>query len=270
MIAFQGREHSRPNGFNGMELDVIDLGLIDYERAWKLQDEYAAEIAEGKRPPTLLLLEHPHVYTFGRKGHAENLLWNEEQLKEKGIATYWVDRGGDVTYHGPGQLVGYPLIPLTPLRPARSPAESFELENSSARPVRSDYVGYVRKLEEMLIGALMHFRIAAGQRSGKSGVWIQADVHSRCPRCKPEDRQKPAKIAAIGVKVDARGITRHGFALNVDPEMEYWDGIIACGLNEPVVSLADLMEPVPSMALVKDEITRSFRAVFGQADLPSA
>ena len=91
---------------------IEDLGLIEYEKAWKLQDDYAAEIAEGKRPPTLLLLEHPHVYTFGRKGHAENLLWNEEQLKQKGIATHWVDRGGDVTYHGPGQLVGYPLLSL--------------------------------------------------------------------------------------------------------------------------------------------------------------
>ena len=97
-----------------MNLNVIDLGLIEYETAWKLQDEYAAEIAEGKRPPTLLLLEHPHVYTFGRKGHAENLLWSEEQLKQKGISIHWVDRGGDVTYHGPGQLVGYPLLPLMP------------------------------------------------------------------------------------------------------------------------------------------------------------
>jgi lipoyl(octanoyl) transferase len=81
---------------------VEDLGLIEYETAWKLQNDYAAEIAEGKRLPTLLLLEHPHVYTFGRKGHAENLLWDEEQLKQWGISIHWVDRGGDVIYHGPG------------------------------------------------------------------------------------------------------------------------------------------------------------------------
>src|SRR5690349_19607716 len=99
-----------------MEVEVLDLGLIDYEAAWKLQDQYAAEIAEGMRLPTLLLLEHPHVYTFGRRGKPENLLWGESQLREKGVAIHWVDRGGDVTYHGPGQLVGYPLIPLTPLR----------------------------------------------------------------------------------------------------------------------------------------------------------
>ncbi len=241
---------------------VEDLGLIEYETAWKLQDEYAAEIAEGKRPPTLLLLEHPHVYTFGRKGHVEHLLWNEEQLKQKGIATHWVDRGGDVTYHGPGQLVGYPLIPLAPLRPDRSPQDSYDLENGTMRPVRSDYVGYVRKLEETLIGAMMRFGIVSGQRSGLTGVWIQADVYSRCPRCSPEDRRKPAKIAAIGVKVDARGVTRHGFALNVNPDMEYWDGIVACGLNEPVVSLADLLDPAPSMERVKAEVASAFREIF--------
>jgi lipoyl(octanoyl) transferase len=95
-----------------MYCEVCDLGLIEYQKAWKLQGDYAAEIAAGRRAPTLLLLEHPHVYTFGRKGHAENLLWNDQQLKERGVTVHWVDRGGDATYHGPGQLVGYPLIPL--------------------------------------------------------------------------------------------------------------------------------------------------------------
>ena len=98
-----------------MNVQVLDLGLIEYEAAWHLQNQYSREIAEGTRPPTLLLLEHPHVYTFGRRGKQENLLWGETQLKEKGIAIHWVDRGGDVTYHGPGQLVGYPLVPLAPL-----------------------------------------------------------------------------------------------------------------------------------------------------------
>lgn len=235
---------------------VEDLGLIDYERAWKLQDEYAAEIAEGIRPPTLLLLEHPHVYTFGRKGNANNLLWNEDQLKEKGISTYWVDRGGDVTYHGPGQLVGYPLIPLGALPSPRGRGAGGE--------VGVDYVGYIRKLEEMLIGVLMQYGIGSGQRPGKTGVWIQADVHSRCIHCKPEDKKKPAKIAAIGVKVDVHGVTRHGFALNVKPNMEYWDGIIPCGLQEPVVSLADLLDPAPSMRDVKTKVENAFRAVFAE------
>jgi len=229
---------------------IEDLGLIEYKTAWSLQNEYAAEIAAEKRPPTLLLLEHPHVYTFGRKGRAENLLWSEDQLKQKGISTHWVDRGGDVTYHGPGQLVGYPLIRLTPLRPDGAQIDSSAIETDSLKPVRADYVGYVRKLEKTLIAALMQLGVEAGQRSGLSGVWIQSD------------KEKPAKIAAIGVKVDARGVTRHGFALNVNPDMEYWDGIIACGLNEPVVSLADLLAPVPTMKKVKQEVSTAFHALF--------
>lgn len=232
-----------------MKFEIINLGLIDYDSAWKLQDQYANEIAEGKRKPTLLLLEHPHVYTFGRKGNAENLLWNENQLKEKGIATFWVDRGGDVTYHGPGQLVGYPLIPLGKL----------DNENKISNV---DYVRYIRNLEKMLIGVLMHYGIASGQIKGKTGVWVQADVHSKCPRCKPEDKQKPAKIAAIGVKVDARGISRHGFALNVNPDMGYWDGIIPCGLPEPVVSLADLLPEPPDMGNVKEKVQEAFYKIF--------
>ena len=241
--------------------EVLDLGLIEYEQAWKLQEQYAAEIAEGKRPPTLLLLEHPHVYTFGRRGKQEHLVWGESLLKEKGIAIHWVDRGGDVTYHGPGQLVGYPLIPLLLLRPDRflKPVRS----DKGARIPEADYVGYIRKLEKTLIVALAQLGIAAGQRSGLTGVWIQANVHSRCPRCKPEDRQKPAKLAAIGVKVDARGVSRHGFALNVNPDMEYWDGIIACGLqDEPVVSIADLFSESPSMERVKKEVVNAFSEIF--------
>jgi lipoyl(octanoyl) transferase len=250
-----------------MEYEVLDLGLIEYERAWKLQDEYALEIGAGKRPPTLLLLEHPHVYTFGRRGKQENLLWGEARLKEKEIAIHWVDRGGDVTYHGPGQLVGYPLIPLSP------PSLSVQGDGAEGgmRIPQADYVGYVRKLEQTLIVALARLGLAAGQRPGLTGVWIQADVHSRCPRCKPEDRKKPAKIAAIGVKVDARGISRHGFALNVNPDMDYWEGIIACGLqDEPVVSLADLFPEPPKMERVKEEVISAFSEVFGYVLLNDA
>jgi lipoyl(octanoyl) transferase len=238
-----------------MRIEVLDLGLVEYERAWKLQEEYAREIAEGKRPPTLLLLEHPHVYTFGRRGKQENLLWGEAQLKEKGIAIHWVDRGGDVTYHGPGQLVGYPLLPLGGVQSLQT--------LDAARIPQADYVGYIRKLEQTLIVSLARLGLAAGQRSGLTGVWIQADVHSRCPRCKPEDRRKPAKIAAIGVKVGARGLSRHGFALNVNPDMEYWEGIIACGLqDEPVVSLADLFPEPPAMDRVKQEVVTAFGEIF--------
>ena len=237
-------------------LEVHALGLIEYEQAWKMQDQFAQEIAEGQRAPTLLLLEHPHVYTFGRRGEQKNLLWGETQLKEKEIAIHWVDRGGDVTYHGPGQLVGYPLIPLG------MPSRSQETSDSLLIP-QADYVGYIRKLEKTIITALARLGLVAGQRSGLTGVWIQSDVHSRCRHCSPEDRKKPAKIAAIGVKVDARGVSRHGFALNVNPDMEYWDGIIACGLqDEPIVSLADLFESLPAMERVKAEVIRAFKEVF--------
>jgi lipoyl(octanoyl) transferase len=239
-------------------VEILDLGLIEYEQAWRLQDQYAAEIAAEKRAPTLLLLEHPHVYTFGRRGEQKNLLWGEEKLKEKGIAIHWVDRGGDVTYHGPGQLVGYPLLPL-----GRPHPQPFSQGEKGARIPDADYVGYVRKLEKMIIIALANLGLVAGQRSGLTGVWIQSDVHSRCRHCSPEDRKKPAKIAAIGVKVDARGVSRHGFALNVNPDMEYWDGIIACGLqDEPIVSLADLFESPPAMERVKEEVVKAFREVF--------
>ncbi|NWG33521.1 MAG: lipoyl(octanoyl) transferase [Chloroflexi bacterium] len=248
-----------------MNFVVEDLGIIEYETARELQNQYAAEIAENKRAPTLLLLEHPHMYTFGRRGKLENLLWGEAQLREMGIAIHWVDRGGDVTYHGPGQLVGYPLIPLTPLRlPSTSQKIGGEKEGGAMRIPHADYVGYVRTLENVIITALARLGVVSGQRQGLTGVWIQADVHSRCPRCSPEDRKKPAKIAAIGVKVDARGISRHGFALNVNPDMEYWNGIIACGLQEePVVSLADLFPQPPSMERVKTEVVKAFGEVFG-------
>ncbi|MCZ2127813.1 MAG: lipoyl(octanoyl) transferase LipB [Anaerolineales bacterium] len=234
-----------------MTLTIQDLGLIDYQSARTLQEEYAAQIADGTRPPTLLLLEHPHVYTFGRKGRAENLIWDEAQLKQKGISTYWVDRGGDVTYHGPGQLVGYPLIPLNPL----------------SQNQKTDYVGYVRKIEETLISVLMSYGLAGAQRAGKSGVWLQADVHSRCVHCAPEDRKRPAKIAAIGVKVDANGVTRHGFSLNVSPDMDYWQGIVPCGLSEPVVSLADVLPAAPPMDDVKRRVGEAFGAMVESAYL---
>jgi lipoyl(octanoyl) transferase len=238
---------------------VHRLGLVEYENAWRLQDQMAVEIAAGKRPPTLLLLEHPPTYTFGRRGKDENLLWNEDELSSRGAAVHWVDRGGDITYHGPGQLVGYPLIPLAVgnLVPTGEDKDNLRLP-------QADYVGYVRRLEKVLVVALASFGMAAGQIKGLTGVWVQADVHSRCRACRPEERLLPAKIAAIGVKVDARGISRHGFALNVDPDMSYWQGIIACGLKDyPVASLAELLDSYPKMEQVMDAVESAFGQEFG-------
>jgi len=240
-----------------MLIDLFDLGLIDYQPARDLQERLATEIARGQRPPALLLLEHPHTYTFGRSGHAENMLLDTAQLEERSAAVHWVDRGGDVTYHGPGQLVGYPLIPLGKI-------------DQHGRVPEVDYVGYVRNLERVLIEAVAGFGLVSGQLQGKTGVWVQADVASRCSRCRPEDRKKPGKIAAIGVKVDANGITRHGFALNVDPDMSYFDGIIPCGIaDHPVISLADLFSPAPTMPQVKAGVARAFEEIFACRLVPS-
>ena len=229
--------------------DCYRLGLIEYDEAWNLQEKLASEVARGERPATLLLLEHPHVYSFGRLGQEQNLLLTDDQIRERGLSIRWVDRGGDVTYHGPGQLVGYPLLPLGRV-------------DSDKNLPEADYTGYLRRLEKMLIVALAGFGVAAGQIPGLTGVWVQPDVYSRCIRCRPEDRKKPAKVAAIGVKVDANGISRHGFALNVDPDMGFFDGIRPCGLTEPVVSLAELREPVPSMAEVELAVIKAFGDIF--------
>lgn len=228
------------------------LGQVEYDRAWRLQDEIAAQIAEGRQPPTLLLLEHPHTYTLGRRGDAAHLLWDETALAERGVAVRWIDRGGDVTYHGPGQLVGYPLVPLA--------VPGWQGD----RLPQADYVGYVRRLEETLILALARMGLAAGQRPGLTGVWVMADVWGRCARCDPRQRPQPAKIASIGVKVDTRGVTRHGFALNVAPDRSYWNGIVACGLDGVTMAdLADFFDPPPPLTDVARRVAEAFGEVMG-------
>jgi lipoate-protein ligase B len=241
-----------------MICEVRRPGLVPYAEAWALQKDLAARRAVDAVPDTLLLLEHPHTYTLGRAGRAENLLLDEAQLAARGIAVHWVDRGGDITYHGPGQLVGYPILKLG------SPVAG------DGRIPQADYVGYVRRLEETLVRALASFGLVAGQVSGLTGVWIQPDAASRCPHCPPAARRAPSKIAAIGVKVDARGVTQHGFALNVNPDMAYWDGIIGCGLRDHVsLSMGDLLEPAPRMEAVLDEVVRQFGQVFEREMVPA-
>lgn len=229
--------------------EVHWLGRVPYAPAWHLQDQLALGIAAGTRPPTLLLLEHPHTYTFGRRGNAGNLLWDQAECDRRGIEVHWVDRGGDITYHGPGQLVGYPLLPLGAAR------MQSEQAAGAARLPQADYVGYIRNLERMLIAALAELGVSGFQVQGLTGVWVQ-----------PEERigkQLPAKVAAIGVKVDARGISRHGFALNVNPDMAYWEGIVGCGLKDhPVASLADLLVPAPPMEKVREAVGAAFGSVF--------
>jgi lipoate-protein ligase B len=228
--------------------EVHVLETISFEEAWILQEKIGAEVAAGERSPTLLILEHPHTYTFGRRGDPTNLLFSERELRERGIVVHWVDRGGDITYHGPGQLVGYPLIPL-------------ENITWDGRVPRVDYVGYIRKLETVLVRSLTQFGIESGQIEGLTGVWIQPGFAARSS---DSPQPSPSKIASIGVKVDSHGITRHGFALNVDPDMSFWEGIIACGLTDhPQISIADLLNPPPEMDTVQQTIWEQFLDVFG-------
>ena len=230
---------------------VTWLGTMPYDEAWALQEAWAREIAAGKRKPTLILLEHPHIYTLGRRGKAENLLWSESERAERGVQTRWVDRGGDITYHGPGQLVGYPLLPLA------------QADWQGEKLPQTDYVGYIRKLEKTIILTLAGFGIVSAQREGLTGVWVSEGVMAKCRACPPDQKPQPAKIASIGVKVDAKGVSRHGFALNVDMEMEYWNGIIPCGLDGvQMTSVAQLIDPCPSMEQVRDALVRAFAEVF--------
>jgi lipoate-protein ligase B len=233
--------------------------MLGYEQAWQLQGDIAAEIGAGQRPASLLLLEHPHTYTFGRRGQIDHLLWDKAELVRKDVTVHWVDRGGDVTYHGPGQLVGYPLLPLN--------TSSLLVKGASARLPKADYIGYLRRLEEALINALAYLGVKSGQVEGLTGVWVHNHYLSSKIERFPDSglaKEAPAKIAAIGVKVDARGVTRHGFALNVNPEMFFWEGIISCGLvGYPVISLAELLDPAPSMNSVMDAVVAAFGKVLG-------
>ena len=221
-------------------LEVQQLSVVPYHHAWDYQNDLADKVARQWQAETLLLLEHPHTYTLGRRGKDENLLWSERELKENGVIVIRVDRGGDITYHGPGQLVGYPILRLAPIG---------WLDD---RLPQADYVGYIRSLEEVLIRTLDDFDIGGFRVEGKTGVWV-----------KPGEGERPHKIASIGVKVDVRGVSRHGFALNVDPEMEYWDGIIPCGLAEvQMTSMVECLSCPVEMKHVRRRTIFNFGVVF--------
>ncbi|MEP7022054.1 MAG: lipoyl(octanoyl) transferase LipB [Pseudonocardiales bacterium] len=181
------------------ELRIIRAGLVPYEQAWQQQRELHASVLAGAAPDTVLLLEHPPVYTAGRRTEAF-------ERPSDGTAVIDVDRGGKITWHGPGQLVGYPIVKL---------------------PHPMDVVAYVRRLESVLIGVCGELGVSAGRVDGRSGVWLPAD-----------ERRPERKIAAIGVRV-VRGVTMHGFALNCDPDLSWYDRIVPCGIADAgVTSLA--------------------------------
>ncbi|NPV57808.1 MAG: lipoyl(octanoyl) transferase LipB [Anaerolineae bacterium] len=226
------------------------LGRIGYTEARALQERIAGEVAIGEHPPTLLLLEHPHTYTLGRRAKSEHLLWDATQRAEKGVQAYEVDRGGDITYHGPGQLVGYPIIPLAP------PGWQEE-----CLP-QADFIDYIRKLERLIIRSLADYGIIAGALAGKTGVWVSPDATGACASWDAQ-AQSVNKIASIGVKIDVYGVTRHGFALNIDPDDTYWRGIVPCGLeNVNMVSMADYLANPPPLPNLAESLANHFGYIF--------
>jgi lipoyl(octanoyl) transferase len=216
-------------------LQVLRLGLVDYEDAWARQREVHAARVAGEGPDTLLLLEHPPVYTAGKRTEPHERPFD-------GTPVVDVDRGGKITWHGPGQLVGYPIVRL---------------------PDPVDVVAHVRRLETALIEVCAGLGLSTEQVDGRSGVWVRADGPGRGHR---PDR----KVAAIGVRV-AKGVTMHGFALNCDPDMSAFGNMIPCGIVDAgATSLAaELGRDVP-IAEVIDAVEAAMRAVLTPADLPAA
>jgi lipoyl(octanoyl) transferase len=213
-------------------MDVRRLGLVPYEEAWALQRRLADARRGGLIPDTLLLLEHPHTYTIGRSGTRNHVFLTESELATRGITCLDVDRGGDVTYHGPGQLVGYPIIDLGPT---------------------PDVGLYLRNVEGCLIDVLADFGITACRVSGYTGVWIG-------------DR----KIVAIGVKV-SQGVTTHGFALNVSTDLSLFNHILACGIpDKGVTSMALELRAAPPMTAVEDAVVARFSERFTLSGTPAA
>ena len=224
-----------------MSIEVQDIGRSDYREAWDYQDELFKRIVDIKlanrnreveepRPGYFLFTEHDHVYTLGKSGDLSNLLLSEEQLEKKGISFFKSNRGGDITYHGPGQIVGYPIIDLEAYKP--------------------DIRWYMRSLEEVIIRTLAEYGIVGTRSEGETGVWL--DVGTPFAR----------KICALGVRT-SRWVTMHGFALNVNTDLGFFDHIIPCGIRGKAVTsmhaeLGEKLDP----EIVKDQILKHFSEVF--------
>jgi lipoyl(octanoyl) transferase len=209
-------------------LKVRRLGTVPYREALELQAQLVKQRRAGEIPDTLLLLEHPHVITLGSGWHPENILATPEERAARGIELFETGRGGDVTYHGPGQLVGYPILDL--------------------KPDRCDLHAYLRDLEEVLIRTLGDFGLRAGRAEGLTGAWAG-----------------DAKLAAIGVRVSSGWITSHGFALNVTTDLSFFGTIVPCGIRDHGVAsmLSVLGEPV-AMREVERAVVSRFCEVFGR------
>jgi len=218
-----------------------DLELRDYKEVWDYQSDLLQQIVDIKRsnranstseitPNYFLFVEHPHVYTLGKSGDLSNLLINEQQLKEKGATYYKINRGGDITYHGPGQIVGYPIL---------------DLENFF-----TDIHKYLRFLEEVIIKTIAEYGLKGERSSGETGVWL--DVGTPFAR----------KICAMGIR-SSRWVTMHGFALNVNTDLGYFDNIIPCGIRgKAVASMESELNQKISLEEVKEKILTHFIELF--------
>lgn len=225
------------------KVQIQDLGLKDYKETWDYQEELFQGILDMKSqnrkneanqketPNYFLFVEHPHVYTLGKSGHMENMLLNEEQLKAKNATFYKINRGGDITYHGPGQIVGYPIL---------------DLDNFF-----TDIHKYLRFLEEVIIKTLADYGLKGERSEGETGVWL--DVGTPFAR----------KICAMGVRA-SRWVTMHGFALNVNADLGYFDNIIPCGIRGKAVASLNVELGVEKVneEEVKEKILNYFKEMF--------
>lgn len=208
-------------------ISVVHLGTLDYGSALRLQEHLVELRKQNRIDNILLLLEHPPVITLGRNASESNVVASREFLASKGVEVFEINRGGDVTFHGPGQLVGYPIFDL----------RSF--------PEKIGVVEYVRRMEEVLIRTCIHYQIETQRIKGMTGVWTMSE----------------RKIAAIGVHI-SRGVTSHGFALNVTTDLDYFKLIVPCGLTKPVTSIELESGKRPATNEILPIVTRSFGEVF--------
>jgi lipoate-protein ligase B len=213
---------------------IVDVGLIAYAEAWELQKRVVAARKAGAIEDVLLFCEHPHVITLGRSGNRANLLASESVLHQKGVEFFTTSRGGDITYHGPGQIVGYPILNLG--------------------AIRRDVVWYVRTLEEAMIRATADLGIAAHREPGKTGIWVHADEVAD---------QQAEKLAAIGVHI-SRWVTSHGFAYNVATDLRYFELMVPCGIaDRKATSLEKLLGRRVSLQEIRPLLVKQVCEVFG-------
>ncbi len=215
--------------------EVLQPGRLPYQQAWDWQNSLAEQRGRDEIPDRLILLQHPHTYTLGTSAHEANLLLSPDELAGRGITVFRVDRGGDITYHGPGQLVGYPIIQL--------PRASDTL--------RMDVIGYVRNIEQGIIRTLADYSVVGKPITGLTGVWVDTPVGE-------------AKVCAIGVRVNVRAVTKHGFALNLNTDLSYFGGIVPCGIRDKgVTSLAQVLGTPIDESEVTNRLIHHFGTAFG-------